>query len=63
MKVQTGISIPIKVRDEIDLVANVWQTDRSKAISRIFQEWKRLAKEAGVLPLILDEHPEPNGKG
>lgn len=41
----TGISIPEEVLNELDVVAKSWFTDRSKAIVRIFIEWKQLQNE------------------
>lgn len=46
----TGISVPAEVLNEIDKVADDWFTGRSKAIVRIFIEWKELRKLATQLP-------------
>lgn len=37
----TGISMPTEILNEIDVVADGWYTSRSKALVRIYQEWKR----------------------
>lgn len=41
-----GVSIPDEIVTEIDQVADSWFTDRSKAIVRIYLEWKQLQKLA-----------------
>lgn len=38
----TGVSIPDEVLSEIDEVAKGWFTNRSKALVRIYLEWKQL---------------------
>lgn len=38
----TGITMPDEVLNEIDQVADAWFTTRSKAIVRIYLEWKQL---------------------
>lgn len=51
----TGVSIPDEVLNEIDEVAKGWFTNRSKALVRIYLEWKQL--KSAQFP-----HP-PSGNG
>lgn len=51
----TGVSIPDEVLSEIDEVAKGWFTNRSKALVRIYLEWKQL--QVAQFP-----HP-PTGNG
>ena len=55
-QIRIGIALPDEVLVEIDEVADSWFTDRSKAIVRIYLEWKQLQK------LAQFPHP-PTGNG
>lgn len=39
-QITRSISLPEEIMDAIDKVAEGWYTDRSKAIIRIFVEWR-----------------------
>lgn len=60
-KVQTGISLPEEIINEIDRVAAGWFSNRSDAIVRIYQEWKQLRQNQ--LPLVAALMPEADADG
>jgi len=50
-----GVNLPDELQKELDEIAKVWYSSRSKAIVRIFQEWKRdqAQRQVASLPRFI----------
>ena len=55
-----GISIPDEIKEELDQLTESWYTDRSKAIIRIYQEWKELRRpHLSIVPNEMEDRFPP----
>lgn len=50
-KARLTISVPPKLANEIDSIADVWSYNRSQAIIRIFNEWKHRQLALASIPM------------
>jgi hypothetical protein len=56
-----GISMPDQLAAELDAIAQIWYTNRSSALTRIFLEWKQNRSSSNsITPVDTDALTQPS---